>query len=421
MSIQRVLYCAAHGGFGGQAIPLGGGAAVSNLLLDEWARTQPFEVELISPAILGAGAPSGRQLVEFDERQYAAFCESFRAASTQAVLRADPRTSSVLVNDISEGPDFAALAQAGFRIVTVYHVDVVAYISAIYLKDRLSPRGLTRFWEWMRALRLDRVAPVILRLIFAQQRASLVYSDAVVVPSSGMKDILLECYPDTPAGRIHVVPWGAPPRFGPEEDARLAAAELRREFGVPAEAQVLLCLSRISPEKGQDVLLEALLDAERRGQLPPQPLWLFLCGEPAFMHGRRHMERLKQLAARLRQVRVVFPGYMSGLRKQAAFHMADLYVFPSRHESYGLTLMEALSEGLPAVCLEHQGSREVMTPEVGVMLRDHERGQLWPAIAAVLADGERRKAMSHAARTLAASRPFAVSAARVAGLLLGQA
>lgn len=419
MSIERVLYCAAHGGFGGQAIPLGGGAAVSNLLLDEWSRTRPFEVELVSPSILGAGAPSGRQLVEFDERQYAAFCESFRAASTQAVLRADPRTSSVLVNDISEGPDFAALQQAGFRIVTVYHVDVVAYISAIYLKDRISPRGLTRFWELMLALRLDRVAPVILRLIFAQQRASLLYSAAVVVPSAGMKDLLLDCYPQTPPERIQVLPWGAPPRFGPEEEACQAAAGLRREFGVPDGAQVLLCLSRISPEKGQDVLLEALLDAERRGRLPQRPLWLFLCGEPAFMHGRRHMERLKQLAARLKQVKVVFPGYMSGLRKQAAFHMSDLYVFPSRHESYGLTLMEALSEGLPAVCLEHQGSREVMTPEVGIMLRDHERDRLWPAIAELLSDEPRRAAMAQSARELAGARPFAAGAARLAELLQG--
>ncbi|WP_321470947.1 glycosyltransferase family 4 protein [uncultured Paludibaculum sp.] len=418
MSIERVVYCAAHGGFGGQAIPLGGGAAVSNLLLEEWGRTRPFELELLSPAILGGGGPSGRELVEFDERQYAAFCESFRAASTQAVLRHDPRTTAVLVNDISEGPDFAALQRAGFRIVTVYHVDVVAYIAAIYLKGRVSPRGLTRFWEVVRSLGLDRVAPVILRLIFAQQRASLVYSHAVVVPSAGMKEILLECYPKTPPERIHVVPWGAPPRHGPPEEAQVAAAALRREFEVPEDARVLLCLSRISPEKGQDVLLEALIEAEQTGRLPREPLWLFLCGEPAFMHGRRHMERLRSLAERLQRVKVVFPGYTMGLRKQAFFQLADLYVFPSRHESYGLTLMEALSEGLPAVCLEHQGSREVMTEAVGVMLKQPSRAELWAAIAGMLDDSERRERMSKAARSYAELRPFSISAGRLAGLLV---
>lgn len=419
MKTERVLYCAAHGGFAGQAVPLGGGAAVSNLLLDEWARTRPFAVELLGPAILGAGAPTGRQLVEFDEGQYADFCERFRAASTQAVLRHDPRTSAVLVNDISEGPDFAALHARGFPIVTVYHVDVVAYIAAIYLKGWMAPRSLTRFWEGLRGLRLDRVAPVILRLIFAQQRASLQYSRAVVVPSAGMKDILLGCYPETPRERIHVLPWGAPPRSGEEETARAGAAALRREFGVPDEARVLLCLSRISPEKGQDLLLEALLEAERRGRLPSGPLWLFLCGEPAFMHGRRHLEHLHRLAARLRRVKVVFPGYVAGLRKRAFFRMADLYVFPSRHESYGLTLMEALSEGVPAVCLEHQGSREVMTPEVGLMLKRPGAAEFWSAIESLLADEPRRAAMAEAATRYAEARPFGLAAERLAGLLRG--
>lgn len=415
MSVERVLYCAAHGGFAGQAVPLGGGAAVSNLLRAEWGRTRPFELELLGPAILGAQAPTGRQLVEFNERQYAAFCEAFRAASTQAVLRHDPRRTAVLVNDISEGPDFQALHAAGFGIVTVYHVDVVAYIAAIYLKGRVAPRRLTRFWDGLRAVRLDRVAPVILRLIFAQQRASLLYSKAVVVPSAGMKEILLDCYPETPEGRIHVVPWGAPPAAAGEDEVTPEA--LRREFGVPEEARILLCLSRISPEKGQDLLLEALLEAERGGRLPQRPLWLFLCGEAAFMHGQRHMARLRALAGRLRQVKVVFPGYVMGARKRAFFRLADLYVFPSRHESYGLTLMEALSEGLPAVCLEHQGSREVMTPEVGVMLRRADAGALWAAIGGLLEDEPRRRAMSAAAREYAAARPFAMAAKRLAGLL----
>ena len=58
------------------------------------------------------------------------------------------------------------------------------------------------------------------------------------------------------------------------------------------------------------------------------------------------------LAARLKRTRVVFPGYVTGERKRAFFALADLYVFPSRHESYGLTLLEALAAGLPAVCLD---------------------------------------------------------------------
>lgn len=415
--IRRVLYLAAHGGFAGQAIPLGGGAAIANLLQAEWALTQPFAVELVGPAVLGAGAPGGRAIVEFNERQYAAFCVAFREAATREALKHDPRETAILVNDISEGPDFQRLHAAGFRMVTVFHVDVVAYIAAIYLRGGVAPATLTRVWEWARRLRLDRVAPRILSLIFASQRASLEYSDVVVVPSSGMKEILLACYPRTPPARIRVLPWGAPPAECGSEQARAAAAELRREYQVPDEAHVLLCLSRISPEKGQDRLLESLAEWERSGSMPERTVWLFVCGEPAFMQGQRHMERLRRLAAALQRVKVVFPGYVSGARKEGFFALSELYIFPSRHESYGLTLMEALAAGLPAVCLDHQGSREVMRPELGRMLRPGER--LWRAIAEMLADEAGRRAMSEAAREYAAARPFAHSAARLAEWMTG--
>ena len=77
-----VLYSAAHGGSAGQPVPLGGGAAIANQLIAEWQRTQPFDLELIDPSILGAAAPTGEQLVQYSEREYAAFCHRFDAAAT---------------------------------------------------------------------------------------------------------------------------------------------------------------------------------------------------------------------------------------------------------------------------------------------------------------------------------------------------
>jgi len=52
--VIEVLYTAAHGGFGGEEVPLGGGAAVCEHLVEEWTRTRPFPFRLITPSILGA-------------------------------------------------------------------------------------------------------------------------------------------------------------------------------------------------------------------------------------------------------------------------------------------------------------------------------------------------------------------------------
>src|SRR5205085_911942 len=145
-------------------------------------------------------------------------------------------------------------------------------------------------------------------------------------------------------------------------------APLRREFGVPDSARALLTRSRISPEKGKDLLVNALLEWERRDDFPAYPLWPLAWGDAAFMQGQRFFEELQHRATRLKRTHVVFPGYVTRERKQAFFALADLYVFPSRHESYGLTLMEALAAGLPAVCLDTTGARSVMREEFGALV-----------------------------------------------------
>jgi glycosyltransferase involved in cell wall biosynthesis len=412
-----VLYLAAHG-FAEDALPLGGGAAVCSQLLREWSRAQPFHVQLVSPVIIGldAGghAPSGSELVRYNERQYAAFCRHFEAAATAEVLRHDPARTTVLVNDISEGPDFGRLAAAGYSIVTIYHVDVVAYVAAIYARGLVAPATLVRWYESLRRSPFGALIPAMAKLVFDKQRDSLHYSRAVVVPSRSMRELLLASYPDTPPEKIHVLPWGA---CDPGYDVAAVAAEataLRHEYGIPHDALVLLTLSRISPEKGQDLLLHTLLAWERRSDFPWQPLWLFICGDAAYMQGHRFLRRLQSLVPRLRKTRVIFPGHVTGIRKQAFFALADLYVFPSRHESYGLTLVEALRAGLPAVCLDHHGAREVLRPDCGLLV---PKEQLRDAIALLLLDPELRVRMGRAARDYAATLRFSDAAAALAGII----
>lgn len=133
------------------------------------------------------------------------------------------------------------------------------------------------------------------------------------------------------------------------------------------------------------------------------------------MQGQRHLEKLKQLASKLKRTRVVFPGHVTGKRKRSFFAMADLFVFPSKHESYGLTLLEALAAGVPAVCLDHHGARAVMRNEFGALVGPKELG---PAIARLLQDEPARRAMSESARTFAARERFSDRAAELARLLL---
>ena len=389
-----ILYTAAHGGFR-EAVPLGGGAAICDLLIDEWTRTKPFEFRLIRPDV------EARDIVKFTEREYAKFSRDFERKATEEVLKHDPKTTAVLVNDVSEGPDFAALQD--YRLYTIYHVDVVAYVADIYFRGLVRPETTVKLYRRFRWL-----MPAISNLVWEKQEASIRYSRGLIMPSEGMKEVMLRCYPECPAEKIHVMPWGvADP--GPPGDA----SALRREFNIPENARVLLTLSRISPEKGQDLLLEKLLAWERRDDYPREPLWLFICGDAAFMQGVEFFKKLRALVAKLKKTQVIFPGYVTGERKQAFFALADLYIFPSRHESYGLTLMEALAAGVPAVCLDHHGARGVMQKEFGAIVKLEG---LIPAIKQLLENRDRDD-MREAARAYALKNRFSEQAANLATLL----
>jgi glycosyltransferase involved in cell wall biosynthesis len=389
-----ILYTAAHGGFR-EAVPLGGGAAICDLLVDEWSRTKPFEFELIRPEV------AAQDIVKFSEREYAKFSREFERRSTEEILKHDPKTTVVLANDVSEGPDFEALRE--YRVYTIYHVDVVAYVAGIYFRGWVRPETTVKWYR-----RVGWALPRISELVWKKQEASVRWSRGLIMPSEGMKDVMLRCYPECPAEKIHVLPWGV------AGDCSLGDAEpLRREFQVPRNARVLLTLSRISPEKGQDLLLEKLLEWEGHGDYPREPLWLFICGDAAFMQGARFLEKLRSLAARLKKTRVIFPGYVTGERKKNFFALADLYVFPSRHESYGLTLLEALAAGLPAVCLDHHGARSVMREEFGAIVGAEG---LIEALKGLLSDG-RLGGKGAAARAYALGHRFGEQAAKLAELI----
>ena len=381
---MKILYTAAHGGFARERVPLGGGAAVYEMLRAEWP-----DVEPIVP-----GSVTGRELIGYSEMEYAAFCRRFESESTAAIFRYEPNECVVLVNDISEGPDFARLAKAGYRLFTIFHVDVVAYVAAIYGRGWVAPETLV---GWHR--RLGSLCPDVLQLVFQKQLDCVRYSKACIVPSPEMRSVIHRCYGT--AVRVEVLPWGAPPATHTSDRT-------------PAEDRTtLLTLSRISPEKNQHVLLEALLAWEQQGDVPN--LRLRVCGEAAFMKGRAYAEKLKNLASRLRQVEVEFPGHVTGQAKADQFAEADLYVFPSSHESYGLTLMEAFQAGLPALTLDHAGAKSLMRAEFGRMA---SADSFLTTLQELLRDRARLREMGRAAQEFALANPFATTAERLRNLLL---
>ena len=212
------------------------------------------------------------------ETEYARFCRAFELAATTEILKCDPLDCVVLSNDISEGPDFALLGEQGYRIVTIFHVDVVEYFTKFYLRGLVPLEKLTKF-------RRFSMLPEVLRLVFQKQFECVQYSARIVVPSAPMRETILRCYPECPPQKIVVVPWG---------DVTVPVAPTRPS-GLPQLPEiaddefVILTLSRLSPEKG----IERLLQALRHLDNPKYRLHVFICGAPAYMRGQRYARKLR--------------------------------------------------------------------------------------------------------------------------------
>ena len=117
-----------------------------------------------------------------------------------------------------------------------------------------------------------------------------------------------------------------------------------------------------------------------------------------------------QLAAKLELgERVHFLGYRHDVSE--IMRAADLFVFPSRYEPFGMVVIEAMASGLPVITATTTGAAEVVTPACGVVLPDSEDTQaLVEALNTLKSDRERRNQMGQAGRAIAEQHSWASKA-----------
>ena len=405
---------AAHGGFSSERVPLGGGAAVFERLCGAWSGRSSLKLHAVGAGPIPPPGGLAYSTVAAPKHEpsrlgtlaYARFCRDFERATTELALRQRPDV--VLAHDISEGPNVAALQQAGIPVATIFHVDVVDIFRRLYMGSLLTPERLTAGFR-----RVQRLPwPGVLRLVFDKQQAVMSKGQLNVVPSQGAADLLRRCYPGAPSP-IAVIGWGAPDLRLEESAIATRAEELRREHGITDAQAVLLTLSRLSPEKAQHRLLEAVALAEKEG-LSPGSLVVVIAGAPAFMQGQAHARRLRKLARSL-DTRVIFAGHVGGIDRAAWYRTADIFVVCSLHESYGLTTLEAMQQSCPVVAVASFGTEATVSAKCGRLVPPGPEltRRLWGEIALLLKDTGARRMMGHAALTCASEMTFERAANRL--------
>ena len=178
-------------------------------------------------------------------------------------------------------------------------------------------------------------------------------------------------------------------RRGVDADAfnpRFRSAAMRAEMtaGNP-ESTVLLYVGRLSDEKQIEHIRPTL------EQLPNTRLVLVGDG-PA----RAELERY------FADLPVTFMGYLRGERLSQAYASADIFVFPSRLETFGLVVIEAMAAGLPVVAARVGGVGDMVSEGVnGYSFESGDRAMLLEGVRKIARDRDTMRRMGQQARAYA--------------------
>jgi glycosyltransferase involved in cell wall biosynthesis len=140
------------------------------------------------------------------------------------------------------------------------------------------------------------------------------------------------------AGKVRTVPLGVKPA---SFDPSVAAVPLCKRFPNLRGRRVVLFLSRVASIKRPGLLVEAV--ARVRRELPDVILLIagHDAGGMATVHDSVDRHDLRE--------HVVFSGFLEGADKLAAYAIASVFVLPSRHENFGVAVVEAMAHGVPVL------------------------------------------------------------------------
>jgi len=233
----------------------------------------------------------------------------------------------------------------------------------------------THFAAWIESTSRDQRSPNVLAEFV--KRGFIHNCSAFAVPGKSAFEYVRSM--GVPVERIHTAPNAVDnQRFANlARSTREREAQCRAELGLPP--RYFVYAGRVTREKGVFNLLEAYtrLEPELRSQVG-----LVLVGEETAKN------ELMQNAAKVSPGKVIFPGFTQRDQLAAFYALAEVLVFPTLSDTWGLVVNEAMACGLPIIASDVAGcvSDLVQHGENGCVVPSADVAKLAEAMAAFARD-----------------------------------
>jgi glycosyltransferase involved in cell wall biosynthesis len=206
---------------------------------------------------------------------------------------------------------------------------------------------------------------------------SLSRADAVVVVGEDARANLAELLPAIAArAAVRVIRSGVPVSQL-LDDAEQARPGLRQRLGLGPERVLMGFVGRFMPEKGFDLVIEAVRQLRHANQFPP--FTVVAVNEGAYQ--REYQQTISDLGLDACFAFVGLQPSVAGILGEL-----DAVIMPSRREALGLVAMEALALGCPLIAAECLGLREVIAGSPAIRVRPGDAASLRDGMAALVRD-----------------------------------
>ena len=187
-------------------------------------------------------------------------------------------------------------------------------------------------------------------------------------------DIAKHCKLD-PA-KIEVTYYGAPSYFKPVKNSKGEGKKILSSYGI--KNKFIFSLGRINYRKNLDTLIKAYKNLRDRKEIN---LKLVIGGKKDFLFE----EVLKDIKSSGYENDIILPGYIDEIDLPTLFNSAEMFVYPSLFEGFGLPPLEAMACGCPVITSDVSSIPEVMG-DAGILIDPQNADQVSNAIHKVISD-----------------------------------